>query len=362
MERTIPLLVRRIAAERPENPSQFSKDAAGTFLPTSYAALYKELQVSAAGLVSLGVKRGDHVGLISDNRKEWLLADLGILALGAADVPRGCDATVPELAYILGFSECRLVFAESETQAKKILASKGQLPVLETLVVFDPVDATALGHAGSRDPPLCGAHEARRRLPSEESGRDRAGDRQGPGLGSRDDHLHLRHDGRAQGRHAQPQELPPPGRGSSPPPRADPADIWLCVLPVWHSFERIMQYIALGFGSALAYSKPIGKIMLADCQKIKPTWMASVPRIWESIKAGVERNVNSEGGIKAALFRFFVMVGAAHASYKQMIKGLKPEFRRRSRILDLLAVIPLVLLTRSRPWATSSSSARSRPG
>ncbi|OPY85231.1 MAG: Long-chain-fatty-acid--CoA ligase FadD15 [Syntrophus sp. PtaU1.Bin208] len=63
-----------------------------------------------------------------------------------------------------------------------------------------------------------------------------------------------------------------------------PEDVWLCVLPVWHSFERIMQYIAMGKASALAYSKPIGKIMLADCQKVKPTWMASVPRIWESFR------------------------------------------------------------------------------
>ncbi len=122
-------------------------------------------------------------------------------------------------------------------------------------------------------------------------------------------------------------------------------DIWLCVLPVWHSFERIMQYVALGTASSLAYSKPIGKIMLEDFQKLRPTWMASVPRIWSSLKAGVYRNINSEGGIKKALFNFFVAVGKAHSTLSYMIRGLLPEFRRRSRILDILiSFIPFSLL------------------
>ena len=64
---------------------------------------------------------------------------------------------------------------------------------------------------------------------------------------------------------------------------------WLSVLPVWHSFERIIQYVAIYERSILAYSKPIGKIMLTDLVRINPELMCSVPRIWETVKAGVNQ-------------------------------------------------------------------------
>jgi long-chain acyl-CoA synthetase len=116
-----------------------------------------------------------------------------------------------------------------------------------------------------------------------------------------------------------------------------PGDVWLAVLPVWHSFERIMQYISLGSASAQAYSKPVGKIMLNDFAAVRPQWMASVPRIWESVRSGVIKKARAEGGIKWALFRFFVAVGGAHKRYDDLVRGRKPDFRGRSRFLDFLA-------------------------
>jgi long-chain acyl-CoA synthetase len=56
----------------------------------------------------------------------------------------------------------------------------------------------------------------------------------------------------------------------------NPRDIWLAVLPVWYSFERIVHYLTLGSASNVAYSKPVGKIMLADFAAVQPQWMGSV--------------------------------------------------------------------------------------
>ena len=126
----------------------------------------------------------------------------------------------------------------------------------------------------------------------------------------------------------------------------EPGDIWLCVLPVWHSFERIIQYIALGTATTLAYSKPIGKIMLADMAEIRPKWMASVPRIWEAVRAGIYRNIRAQGGAKEALFTFFVSVGGTYKYFSDMFRGLLPDFRRRNRLLDkFIAALPLLFLS-----------------
>ncbi|WP_455382896.1 AMP-binding protein, partial [Salinispira pacifica] len=106
-----------------------------------------------------------------------------------------------------------------------------------------------------------------------------------------------------------------------------------------------MQYVALGTASALAYSKPISKIMLQDFQSIRPTWMASVPRIWDAVKSGIYRNVAAQSAVKRALFNFFVSVSSLHAQLSYMIRGLRPRFRKRSRVAEiLLAAIPYVLL------------------
>jgi long-chain acyl-CoA synthetase len=125
-----------------------------------------------------------------------------------------------------------------------------------------------------------------------------------------------------------------------------PADIFLSVLPVWHSFERIAQYVIVSSGASMAYSKPIGAVMLPDLAAIKPQWMASVPRIWESVMDGVYRNIRQHGGIKKVLFEFFVAVGGSHAWFGNLLFGRLPEFKRRIRALDaVLAIIPYLILS-----------------
>ncbi|WP_319560628.1 AMP-binding protein [Marispirochaeta sp.] len=89
MPETLPKRILHFAENHPKAVIQYSKDEAGIFQPTTFPVFAREFKSFAAGLHNLNVKKGDHVGLISENRKEWLISDLGILALGAADVPRG---------------------------------------------------------------------------------------------------------------------------------------------------------------------------------------------------------------------------------------------------------------------------------
>jgi long-chain acyl-CoA synthetase len=353
MAETIPQLLREISSSFPDETAQLQKDLDGTFQPTSFSQLYEEVLDFGSGLKSLDIEKGDHIGLVSENRKEWFICNLATLSIGAVDVPRGCDTTQQEIAYILQFSECRTAFAENEAQVEKILGVKGELPDLSRIIVLDPgfnkdeslggklkklvsgIDILTFAeimHAGK---------EYRKKHPQEVTDLITGGKASDlatiiftSGTTGEPKGVMLTHEAFMNQVRGVPKLL-----------NVGAGDIWLCVLPVWHSFERIMQYVALGTASSLAYSKPIGKIMLEDFQKLRPTWMASVPRIWSSLKAGVYRNINSEGGIKKALFNFFVAVGKAHSTLSYMIRGLLPEFRRRSRILDILiAFIPFSLL------------------
>lgn len=348
MSNTIPKTLRQVASTYPSHTAQLSKDESGTFRPTTFSELYREVQELAAGLLEIDVARGDHVGLIADNRKEWFLADLALLTIGAADVPRGTDAPDQEVRTILGFGDCKAAFVEDGRQLERLAGMKEELKELRRIIVMDP------GFHPEAAPDL----PRRIKLSTLTELRSRGAERlqKEPKLIETEIEEGDEHDIATliftSGTTGEPKGVMLTHRNflhqvENVPKliNVGPGDIWLCVLPVWHSFERIMQYVALGSASALAYSKPIGKIMLADFAAVRPTWMASVPRIWEAIRAGIYRNIQSQGGIKLALFKFFVDVGKLHDGASARVKGLMPRFKKRSRALDFLAgILPFLLL------------------
>ena len=134
---SLPLLLRLKAKESPDVTLQASKDKDGVFQNYSYATVYDEVITFALGLQSVGVEKKSHVALISDNRKEWLISDLGILTLGAADVPRGTDSTGNELRYIVSFAECTHGVFENMNQLKKVIEKVNEVPLLKTAIIFD---------------------------------------------------------------------------------------------------------------------------------------------------------------------------------------------------------------------------------
>ena len=122
MEQTVPKMLRKSAAEWPEVAAQYSRLKDGEFEPISFRQLYQAALDFGAGLLDIGVKRGTLIGLIADNRKEWLQADMGIMSIGAIDVPRGCDATAQDLEAIFSITECEYSIAENSVQIKKLLS------------------------------------------------------------------------------------------------------------------------------------------------------------------------------------------------------------------------------------------------
>jgi long-chain acyl-CoA synthetase len=351
---TIPTLLRQIVATHPETAAQMSRVDGGAFRPRSYRELKEDVAACAAGLQKLGVARGSNVGLVAENRAEWLVADLAILSLGAADVPRGNDSTADELAFILGLPACAVAIVENPAQLEKVtgVATEGRLPALKHLVMIDGgiPDEPVAGVAGHT---FASVVAAGRSLLAEDpelvereiekgSSNDTATIIFTSGTTGEPKGVVLTHENFLFQVRQVPTRI-----------EIEPGDIWLCVLPVWlcvlpvwHSFERIVQYISLASATTLAYSKPIGKVMLDDMAEIRPKWMASVPRIWEAIRAGIYRNIKAQGGAKEAIFTFFVSVGGSHKALSDMMRGLVPDFRKRSRLLDVVvAFVPWLLLT-----------------
>jgi long-chain acyl-CoA synthetase len=344
---TVPKRIRQASIARPSSTALHWKDEQGAYQTTSFGELWDRVRELGTALTELGVSRGEHVGIMSDNRREWITTDLALLSIGAVDVPRGSDSTAEEMGYILGHADCRVCFAENARQAEKILSRKSTLPDLDTLVVFD---ATNVEHDSKSNGVRLLHYAALAKRGTELV--DEHGNEFDAALeaGNRDELATLLY---TSGTTGEPKGVMLTHRSFlfqidrlRNVLFIDHTDIFLSVLPVWHSFERAVEYVVLERACALAYSKPIGTVMLADMAEIRPTWMTSVPRIWEGVRAAVYRKVAKDSPVKRILFRFFVRVGEAHASLVTLFRGLLPDFTKRNRVLDMiLSVVPLIVLT-----------------
>ncbi len=124
----------------------------------------------------------------------------------------------------------------------------------------------------------------------------------------------------------------------------EPEQRWLSVAGLASFEARILQYVALSNASTIAYSKPLGSILLNDLAVESPL-DGSVPRIWEAVRSGVFASMKKTGGIKAALFFFFTGIAARYAKNRDLLLGRVAAFKKRNRFVDIIrSVLPAALL------------------
>lgn len=326
------------------NAQYFREKGSGPFLTRTFADFYQDSLDFSAGLFSLGVRKAEPVGLLSDNRREWTLADIGIQACGACDVPRGRDVTDAEIRIIYGMTKCRFIIVERQHELIRLIAARAELPELRTLIVldatFDIPEGTGLTVLGF----------------GEVSEKGKKYREQNPGAiealvekGEKDDLATILFTsgttGLPKGVMLTQENYLLHVSGGRERMTTEPGEVWLTLLPIWHSFERAAQYIALGNGVGLAYSKPVGKTMMRDFAEINPHYLTAVPRLWELIYNTIQKKIDTAGGLKKKLFRFFVAVGGAYVTMDNLYKGLAPSFKKRVRVLDKIAsFLPRLLL------------------
>ncbi len=137
---------RRPAVPRPRRPESTQR---GVPLPVgegggerwesvTWAEAGEQVSRYAAGLLALGIEPEQRVGIAAGTRYEWILADLAVMCAAAATTTVYPSTNSEDTAYIIGDSECRVVFAEDDEQIAKLKDHKSELPHLAKVVTFDP--------------------------------------------------------------------------------------------------------------------------------------------------------------------------------------------------------------------------------
>ena len=282
----------------------------------------------AQALQKLGLRKGERVGLLSENRPEWQVADLACLGLGLINVPLYPAESVERLRYILGHSEARLCFLSGPEQFEKVRAAWPELPALEKVVTF-------LG-SGSSDSRVLAWRDLVRddTTDQERAGFERAARAQGP-----DDVCTLIYTsgttGQPKGALLTQHNFGSNVLSSGAPYGYAPEDLGLCLLPLCHVYERTMDYIYLWCGVSIAYAEGFERVA-ENLLEVRPTMMAAVPRFFEKFYTRLMEVVQGASAPKRKLFEWAVRVGRAATPYRLARKPLPAGLAWRHRLAEAL--------------------------
>jgi len=272
-----------------------SSDGA-TWRGTTWGQLADRVRAVAAGLVAAGIEKGDRVALMSGTRLEWTIADLAILAAGAVTVPIYETSSVGQCEWILSDSGTKVAFAGTADHAKTLDAARAQAGDLAEVFVFDDGGLDALAERGGEE--------------------ERAAVQERVAATGLDDLASLIYTsgttGNPKGCVLSHGNLLVTARQTSVnlAKLFQRRDSTLLFLPLAHVFARIIQFGCLENDVQVAYARSV-ETLVADLQSFKPTFLLSVPRVFEKVFNTAQRGAE---GLKRPIFDFAVSTSREWAS------------------------------------------------
>jgi len=293
--------------------------------------MVERVQNVALGLAELGIKPGDRVALLSENRPEWSIVDLAILSLGAINVPIYTTQAVDQVRYILTDSGARAIFVSNEKLFRHAQKALEGLEFLEKVIFFDEEadDSTdrsttleALERSGSeraRNHPVAfDAYLKAVRLT------DLATIIYTSGTTGEPKGVMLTHANFVSNVLTITAGLP-----------IGPTDIALSVLPLSHIFERTGFYIFCYNGVSVYYTASFDQVG-ENLREVKPTVMTAVPRLFEKVYHRIVKKGFSQKGWKRRIFVQSLEVGQRYAELKDKGKLIGPKLRLQQKVADRL--------------------------
>jgi long-chain acyl-CoA synthetase len=298
------------AAEKGDKPFLWARRD-GEWRPISWAEAARQVAALAASLKRIGIEPGDRVCLVSENRPEWLIADLAIMAAGCVTVPTYTTNTTRDHAHVLGNSGARAVIVSSQKLAKNLVPAvltssdchhiigmedirAGQLPDWVTehhwsnLTTGDAdVEGlrTAMAAMGRQDP-ACIIYTS--------------------GTGGAPRGVQLHHGAILQNVEACTDIISTDFGWDD--------EVFLSFLPASHAYEHTGgQMFPIALGAEIYFAESLEKLA-ANIEEVQPTIMVVVPRLFEMLRARIIKSIEAQGGLSKYLLHRAMKIGSDKAA------------------------------------------------
>ena len=263
------------------------------------------------GLASFGVKPGDRVALLSENRPEWSMADLAILSLGAVNVPIYTTQAVDQIRYILGDSGTRAIFISNRRLYHHAREALEGLEFLEKMIFFDSAAVAGLERAVTLESLENSGREQNQIRPTAYEAylqairsEDLATIIYTSGTTGAPKGVMLTHNNFISNVLAISAGLP-----------ISSTDVALSVLPLSHIFERTGFYIFCYNGVSVYYAASFDQVG-ENLREVRPTVMTAVPRLFEKVYHRIIKKGMSQKGWKKRVFTRALSVGQRYAELR----------------------------------------------
>ena len=285
----------------------------GKYQPISYTEFRENVIHFAHGLTDLGLKAGDHIALLSENRPEWVTADLAILSMCAIDVPLYPTLTAKQIEFILNDAGTKAIVLSNAFQLNKVLKIASEVKSLKHIIVMNDKDAVNQSAAISFSSVVERGKKNRALNPDFFTASIKTVKADDictiiytSGTTGNPKGVVLTHRNFVSNITAAVQCLP-----------ISSTDLLLSFLPLCHVFERMGgYYAAMSCGASIAYAESIDTVA-ENMLQVKPTIIATVPRLFERIYNKLAKKIEKDPPSRQKIFYWAVEIGRKYMRAKK---------------------------------------------
>jgi long-chain acyl-CoA synthetase len=287
------------AEKRPHEVALRQKEF-GVWQPVTWAEYARHARWFGLGLLRLGLEPGQNVAVLSENRREWVYAELGAALIGA--VTAGVYPTSPahEIEYLLMLSDAPIIVCEDQEQLDKVLSVRERLPALRAVIVINARGLRHYDRKGLHD--FADVIDLGRRFETEDAAAAAAATR-GPKL----DDIGLMvftsgSTGRPKAAMMSWRGLGVAARGLNSVLGCSTKDRLVSYLPLCHVAEQMFSiHIPLASGAVVNFAESLRTVQ-EDLRELSPQIFFGVPRIWEKFHASIQTKLREAGGLRLRLY------------------------------------------------------------
>jgi len=296
-------------SERPMLMHKVDKE----YIGISYKEYRTRVEQFALGLASLGVKRGDRLSIVAENRPDWVISDMAMVILGAVNVPIYPTLTPKQIEYIFNDAGVKVAVVSNLYQLNKVLKIQKEVKTLKHMIVMSEKDAPTGGSVLAFSSVLNMGREYQRENPDHL--------RKSMAQIKQEDLLTLIYTsgttGNPKGVMLSHRNLVTNIKSSSEIISLGEDDVLLSFLPLCHSFERMAgYYTAMACGSTVAYAESVETVR-DNLIEVRPTVVTTVPRLFERIHSRIQKQVDSSPAARRKIFQWALKVGKDHAKARK---------------------------------------------